>query len=76
MSTAFHVCRTPMEEIHRESLGDRWCFHCRRRHEFVYLIRATVEPSYYDPTPSIQGLPCGAQDGDMFPGHEREWGEG
>lgn len=70
-----HFCVTPMEEIHRESLGERWCFTCRKRREFLYLVHRTVEPSYYDPNPSIRCGSCNTVSGDLFPGREREWSE-
>lgn len=67
------ICRTPMEEVVRESVGERWCFHCRRRHQFDYIVRQTIEPSWYEPNVSIEGAPCGVFDGDLFPGRSREW---
>lgn len=75
MSEILCVLRTPMEEIHRESVGVRWCFVCRGRHEFLYLVHATVEPSYYDPNPSIRCGNCGQIDGDCGFGRCREWSE-
>jgi hypothetical protein len=64
----------PMEEVHRESVGVRWCFVCRKRRSFDYVVKAPTEPSYYGPSPSIVGE-CGHLDGDLFPGRYREWVE-
>lgn len=65
--------RGATKEIHRESLGERWCFTCRKRREFFYIVTADVEPSYYDPNPSIRCAHCNTDDGDCFPGRYREW---
>lgn len=62
-----------MEEVHRESDGERWCFRCRKRREFEYVITAPVELSYYGPTRQIECTHCHTTDGDCFPGTEREW---
>lgn len=70
-----HIHRTPMREIHRESYGERWCFTCRKRREFIYTISATVEPSYYDPNAAVHCGTCGTFDGDVFPGCSREWSD-
>lgn len=69
------VCTTgPTKEIHREGLGDRWCFGCRRKVEFVYIVTDVVaEMSYYDPWPSVECVPSRHHDGDLFPGRYREW---
>jgi hypothetical protein len=64
-----------MKEIHRETDGERWCFTCRKRREFMYVVTAPVGISYYGPNPSIRCGTCGAIDGDVFPGTSREWAE-
>lgn len=67
------VCGTgPKRVIHRESNGVKWCFYCRKRVEFLFTITQDVEPSYYDPNPSIDCI-NGHANGDLFPGYEREW---
>jgi hypothetical protein len=63
----------PQREIHRESLGVKWCFYCRKRVEFIYTVTADAEPSYYDPNPGIHCEPAHHWNGDLFPGYEREW---
>lgn len=68
-----YICRGPvMEEVHRESLGTRWCFRCRGRTEFDYVVTAPKVPSYYGPTPSVQ-CASGHHDGDIGFGGSREW---
>lgn len=63
----------PMEEIVRESQGERWCFRCRKQREFVYTVSAPTEPSYYGPNPAVRCTVCDLIDGDLFPGRSREW---
>lgn len=65
----------PMQELKREDLGERWCFVCRKRKPFVFLITAPIEPSYYEPNASVE-CDRGHYDGDLFPGRYREWVEG
>ena len=62
----------PRKEIHRESLGVRWCFYCRKRVEIIYTLTDDVEPSYYEPNPGIHCV-HGHWNGDLFPGRERLW---
>lgn len=69
-----HICRSgATREIKRESTGESWCFHCRKRQEFFYVVTGDVEPSYYGPNPDIICGQCKTSDGDLFPGREREW---
>lgn len=68
------ICGTRMKEHSRRSLGDKWCFHCRKRHEFSHVVMAPDGLSYYGPHVEIQGV---RQDcSDLFPGWYREWDEG
>lgn len=68
------VCRSGgMERIRHDSQGERWCFHCRKRREFFLDVWRDIEPSYYDPNPSIRCGTCDAIDADLFPGQIREW---
>lgn len=71
-----NICGPRMKEVHREAVGVRWCFACRKRREFVYVVMDAVEPSYWGPTCSIECADRGHYDGDLFPGCSREWGEG
>lgn len=70
--TTLHICREEMREVHREDIGRRFCFYCRKHVEFMYVVTAPVRLSYYGPNPSIQ-CPRGHVDGDLFPGRVREW---
>jgi hypothetical protein len=62
-----------MREVKRESQGVKWCFHCRKRREFWFIVTAPVIPSYYGPEPDITCGQCNTSDGDLFPGRIREW---
>lgn len=70
------MCWTgPTKVLRRESLGVKWCFICRKRVEFIYTITTEIEMSYHDPWPSIECVPAGHSNGDLFPGYIREWDE-
>ena len=62
-----------MREVKRESEGEKWCFHCRKRREFWYTVVAPIEPDWYGPVAAIRCGHCNTQDGDLLPGYEREW---
>lgn len=62
-----------MKEIFRKSEGEKWCFHCRKRREFFYVVTAPIEPSYYGPNPDVKCGHCNTSDADLFPGGYREW---
>jgi len=62
-----------MREVKRESQGEKWCFRCRKRRDFLFIVTAPIEPDWYGPTASIRCAHCNLQDGDLFPGREREW---
>lgn len=68
-----HICRTEMQEVHRENVGVRWCFACRTRTAFVYVVLDTVDPSYFDPVRMVKCGNCGQTDGDCGFGRCREW---
>lgn len=77
------ICGFPVEEIARRPDGERWCFVCRKRHEFLYIVTASkLDPelpledqpgSWYGPVPHIECSVCHTWDGDCFPGWQREW---
>lgn len=67
----FAICGTRMIEHDRESMGERWCFHCRKRHEFFSVLMVPDGPSYYDPHISIDGPTDDCTD--LFPGWSRTW---
>lgn len=71
-----YLLRGPTHEYHREPIGDRWCFRCRKRlpHDFVVMGDPPEVMSYYDPSPGYRCSGCG-QDHTRFPGMERTWGD-
>ena len=50
------ICGTDMVESSRESQGDRWCFHHRKRHEFWWVVMVPTGLSYYGPTAHMEGI--------------------
>jgi hypothetical protein len=68
-----HICREEMREVSRRSDGERFCFSCRTRREFLYIVDAPVGMSCYGPSSRIECETCSTVDGDVFPGREREW---
>lgn len=71
-----HICHEPTEVTHAESVGERWCFRCRTRSDFQFVIHTPVSvESYYDPTPSIRCGTCQRPDTDLFPGRYRDWNQ-
>lgn len=67
------LCGTDMVEHSRRSLGNRWCFRHRRRHEFWHVVMAPAGLSYYGPHVEIRGEVDDCTD--LFPGWTREWEE-
>jgi hypothetical protein len=67
------VCGEAMQEVRRQPDGDRWCFTCRQRRAFAFVVTAPVGPSYYGPNCAVKCETCGTSDGDLFPGRYREW---
>lgn len=61
---------TRMVEYSRESVGDKWCFRCRKRHEFWWVVDAPDGISYYGPNAYMAGVRNGCTD--LFPGWYRE----
>ena len=37
-----HMLVTPMQEVYRDPDGERWCFVCRKRREFTYVVQAPI----------------------------------
>lgn len=70
------VCRPRAWEVFsRESLGERWCFRCRKRRDFELTVEGEPMPTWYAPMPMVKCKTCGLLDGDLFPGRFREWDE-
>lgn len=69
-----HINHGPeMREIKRESQGVKWCFKCRKRREFWFIVTAPAVPDWYGPNLDIKCGTCDTSDGDLFPCREREW---
>lgn len=83
-----HILHTPMEEVRREAEGERWCFKCRKRREFVRVVTTPITVfwcdlktrkiesntgAWYGPSARIECDTCHLVDGDCFPGTYREW---
>lgn len=72
------VCRGPeLRESSRDSMGARWCFKCRGRHEFSWVVMTPVidwndENSVYAAmwggTAHSECGGCGKHGGELFPG--------
>jgi len=67
------VCGTRMKEYSRDSEGIKWCFHCRKRHEFFFVVTVPDGISYYGPSAHIEG--SGRECTDLFPGWSHGWNE-
>ena len=67
------ICGTDMIEKSRRPEGIRWCFHCRKRHEFERVVMVPDGLSYYGPSVFIEGPKPDCTD--LFPGWYREWEE-
>lgn len=73
------ICGRGAQKVVRdEKDGDeRWCFKCRKRREFRFIVTAAVdwEHDYYGPSGSVRCAVCHSNDGDCFPGTYRMWGD-
>jgi hypothetical protein len=70
---AFAICGTRMKVQWRRSMGQRWCFRHRARHEFFRVLYVPDGLSYYGPSVFIEGPLSDCTD--LFPGWYREWEE-
>ena len=75
--TLVHVNHGPamVEVVRRRDGQPRWCFKCRKRRDFLYIVTAPVEPDWYGPHADVKCGTCDTSDGDLFPGRIREWEE-
>lgn len=65
------ICGTDMKEHSRRPEGVMWCFRCRTRHEFWWVVMTPVDQfSYYGPSAHMAGV--GPDCTDLFPGWVRE----
>lgn len=65
------ICGTDMVEYNRHPMGIKWCFTCRTRNEFNWIVMVPSGPSYYGPTAHSECSGCKSQDSDLFPGWYR-----
>jgi hypothetical protein len=64
---------TKVIEVSRKEKGIHWCFVCRQRVPFFFVVRRDdVEEDYYGPWMSVEDEK-GHINGDLFPGRERVW---
>jgi hypothetical protein len=64
------ICGTRMVEHRRTPEGVKWCFHCRKRHEFWWVVMVPDGPSYYGPSAGMEGVT--GECSDLFPGRYYE----
>lgn len=64
------ISGTRMKEHSRKNMGERWCFHCRKRHDFWDVMMVPDGYSYYGPHSYIEGIKPYCTD--LFPGWTRE----
>jgi len=72
-SEGFAICGTRMKEVRRESVGIKWCFACRKRAAFEFVVIAPDGLSYYGPEGYHECTNCKARESDLFPGWTREY---
>lgn len=71
----------PMEEASRTSMGTKWCFKCRTRAEFTWIVKApiidwdddnSIAAAMIGPYAHSECGNCKQHGGELFPG----WGYG
>lgn len=67
------TCGTRMIERSRESMGEKWCFYHRRRHEFWWVVMVPDGMSYHGPSGHTEGI--GPDCTHLFPGRIEVWDE-
>lgn len=79
------ICRGPeMKERSRTSMGVKWCFRCRGRHEFHWIVMGAdmiydengeVSPLMYmaEPYAHSECGNCKQRGGELFPGWGYAW---
>lgn len=74
----------PMKERHRDPMGLKWCFKCRGRHPFDWVVMGAdiqydadgqISSSMYmaEPYAFAECGGCGKHDGQLFPGWSYRW---
>lgn len=77
------ICHGPaMEETSRTSMGVKWCFKCRGRHEFEWIVlspvidwedEASIWAAAWGPTAYSECGGCRQSMGELFPGWSYRW---
>lgn len=80
------LCGTGLtyREKHRDPMGVKWCFKCRGRHEFDWVVEAadmiydddgTISPLMYmaEPIAFSECGGCKQRNGQLFPGWTYRW---
>lgn len=83
LSPVVTICHGPaMEERSRDSMGVRWCFKCRKRAEFFWIVMTPVinldDPdslyaAMWGPTAYSECGNCKRHAGELFPGWTYRW---
>lgn len=79
------ICYGPqMQESSRRSMGVKWCFKCRSRNEFAWIVmspvidwddEASIYAAMWGPTAHSECGGCKQSAGELFPGWEYNWGD-
>lgn len=74
------ICRGPqMREASRDSMGVRWCFACRKRHNFTWVVmtpvidwddEGSITAAMWGPTAHSECSNCKQRGSELFPGWE------
>lgn len=77
------ICTGPtMREATRDPMGVRWCFKCRGRHAFEWVVlspvidwddEASIGSAMWGPTAHSECGGCGQHGGELFPGWVYNW---
>ncbi|GAB3125861.1 hypothetical protein [Glaciibacter psychrotolerans] len=83
IAPAVIICHGPqMAESSRDSMGVRWCFKCRKRAEFTWVVmapvidwdnKASVYAAMWGPTAHSECGCCDEHGGELFPGWTYRW---
>lgn len=65
------------EIIRDESIGEHWCFKCRKRRDFRFIVGRDPdwENDYYGPSAHVECSVCNTVDGDCGFGSSREYSD-
>jgi hypothetical protein len=80
LSPQVTICHGPtMEEASRTPMGVKWCFKCRSRNEFQWIViapvidwnnEASIAAAYWGPVAHSECGRCKKHGGELFPGWE------